>query len=205
MTTSDWLSRPTVEGPVQGIEENEVFVFKGIPYAKPPVGDLRWRPPKDVVPWTKDVRKAGEYGNACYQNREMCTAVGGGDPGPLSEDCLYLNVWTPKRDPGADLPLLPVMVWIHGGAYVIGAGGLPPYIGSPLVKKGAVVVTINYRLGHLGFFAHRAWKASARRRIRRRRRMRRMVRSTTSACSIRSPRSSGCGETSRASGAIRGT
>jgi para-nitrobenzyl esterase len=78
--------------------------------------------------------------------------VGGGDPGHFSEDCLYLNVWSPAERPAS----LPVMVWLHGGGYSIGAGGLPPYDGKALAKRGAVVVTINYRLGHLGFFAHPA-------------------------------------------------
>ncbi|KFE72238.1 Carboxylesterase type B [Hyalangium minutum] len=80
--------------------------------------------------------------------------MGGGDPDPMDEDCLYLNVWTPEREAGA--PKLPVMVWIHGGAYTLGAGRLPVYHGAPLVKRGVILVTINYRLGALGFFAHEA-------------------------------------------------
>ncbi|MDY7228363.1 carboxylesterase/lipase family protein [Hyalangium rubrum] len=148
----------TQEGPVQGIVENDVFVFKGIPYAKPPVDDLRWRPPAPVTPWTQ-VHAADKYGPSSYQNAEECKNAGGGDPGTLSEDCLYLNVWTPKFAAGAPPSGLPVMVWIHGGAYVLGAGGLPPYVGSPLVKKGAIVVTLNYRLGALGFFSHPALDA----------------------------------------------
>ncbi|MFE8595544.1 carboxylesterase/lipase family protein [Archangium violaceum] len=145
----------TQEGPIQGIVENGVFVFKGIPYAKPPEDDLRWRPPEPVKHWT-DVLQAAEYGPSSFQNAEECKKSGGGDPGTLSEDCLYLNVWTPRFEEGARPSGLPVMVWIHGGAYIIGAGGLPVYNGSPLVKKGAIVVTLNYRLGHLGFFSHPA-------------------------------------------------
>lgn len=78
--------------------------------------------------------------------------LGGGDPGQFSEDCLYLNVWSPTERAGP----LPVMVWLHGGGFTIGAGGLPPYNGKALATRGVVVVTINYRLGHLGFFAHPA-------------------------------------------------
>ncbi|WP_157799761.1 carboxylesterase family protein, partial [Bacillus subtilis] len=78
---------------------------------------------------------------------------GGGDPGEFSEDCLYLNVWTPDVAP---VNPLPVMVWLHGGGYTIGAGGLAPYNGKPMASRGAVVVTLNYRLGHLGFFSHPA-------------------------------------------------
>lgn len=152
------ISQPkvvTAEGPVLGVMDGDIFVFKGIPYAKPPVGNLRWRPPEKVESW-KDPLQAQERGAASFQNKDMCADIGGGDPTPpaLSEDCLYLNVWTPKlRDETAPLP---VMVWIHGGGYVIGAGALPPYFGTPLAKRGAVVVNINYRLGHLGFFAHPA-------------------------------------------------
>jgi para-nitrobenzyl esterase len=159
MATSDGPIVTTEKGDVQGIVENDVFVFKGIPYAKPPVGDLRWREPAKIEQRWDGVRQADQYGNSSWQNRDECTRVGGGDPGNLHEDCLYLNVWTRKcDDPTNQLPALnlPVMVWIHGGAYLLGAGGLPPYIGYPLVNKGAVVVSINYRLGHLGFFAHPA-------------------------------------------------
>ena len=155
MTTNNDLKITTVEGPIEGIEEHNVRVFKGIPYAKAPLGDLRWRRPEPVDHW-KDALAADKYGAACFQNLAECIASGGGDPTPpdLSEDCLYLNVWAPKLDANSAQELRPVMVWIHGGAYIIGAGGLPPYIGAPLVDKGAVVVSFNYRLGHLGFFAH---------------------------------------------------
>jgi para-nitrobenzyl esterase len=149
----------TDKGQVRGIVENEAFVFKGIPYAKPPVGQLRWRAPAEIDRWD-DLLEANAYGHSSWQNRQECIDTGGGDPGPSDEDCLYLNVWTPQRDP-IETPRLPVLVWIHGGAYVIGAGGLPPYNGSPLVKRGAVVVTFNYRLGRLGFFVHPALEAEA--------------------------------------------
>ena len=123
------------------------------------MGDLRWRRPADVDHWQEEL-DAGECGSASLQDLDKCIEVGGGDPGSLSEDCLYLNVWTPKDAPNSDVRL-PVMVWIRGGAYLSAQGGLPPYIGSPLAKRGAVVVTINYRLGHLGFFAHPASSASS--------------------------------------------
>lgn len=145
---------PTVDataGQVEGVAEHGVLAFKGMPYAAPPVGDLRWRAPGPVPAW-QGIRKAQSFGNACMQDPELSIA-NGGDPGPASEDCLYLNVWTPKLDPAARLP---VMVWIHGGAYVFGSGSLTLYNGAPLARRGAVVVTINYRLGQLGFFMHPA-------------------------------------------------
>ena len=141
----------TRSGKLEGIAEQGVLAFKGIPYAAAPVGALRWREPEPVARW-QGVRKADRYGKACIQTPGL-SAPHGGDPGPLGEDCLYLNIWTPKADPSAKLP---VMVWIHGGAYVFGAGGLPIYDGEPLARKGAVVVNLNYRLGQLGFFAHPA-------------------------------------------------
>lgn len=146
------ISTGTAEGRLCGSLEKGVFVFRGVPYAAPPVGALRWQPPKPVTPWQGE-RDATAWGNASWQNREYCQAVGGGDPGVFSEDCLYLNVWTPDLEPARPLP---VMVWIHGGGFALGAGGLSPYAGLPLASRGVVVVTLNYRLGHLGFFAHPA-------------------------------------------------
>ncbi|WP_224367461.1 carboxylesterase/lipase family protein [Hyalangium versicolor] len=142
----------TVEGPVQGaIIEPGVAAYMGIPYAASPVGNLRWRAPQPVTPWTQ-TRPSNDQAPSCLQNRNVCIEVGGGDPHPMSEDCLYLNVWTPQPKEGA--PKLPVMVWIHGGAYILGAGRLPIYHGAPFVNRGAILVTINYRMGALGFFAH---------------------------------------------------
>jgi para-nitrobenzyl esterase len=146
----------TREGEVEGTRQiissgPGVFSFKGIPYAAPPVGALRWKKPGPAAAWD-GVRKADAYSPACIQMPGL-SAANGGDPGPLSEDCLYLNVWTPKPDAAARLP---VMVWIHGGAYIFGAGGMPLYDGGPLASKGAVFVSMNYRLGALGFFAHPA-------------------------------------------------
>ena len=130
---------------------DDVAVFRGIPFAAPPVGDLRWREPQPIQPWT-DVRQTTTVGPSCPQKRGL-SLEGGGDPGLLDEDCLYLNVYTPRADPGVRLP---VMVWIHGGALIFGRGGLKIYDGSSLARRGVVVVTINYRLGPLGFFAHPA-------------------------------------------------
>lgn len=141
----------TRDGAVDGVSENGIISFKGIPYAEPPVGDLRWREPQPSPKWS-GTRKADRYGKACMQNREAA-AENGGDPGPVSEDCLYLNVWTPTLSPKSKLP---VIVWIHGGGYVFGAGSLPVYDGTAMAKKGAVFVNLNYRLGALGFFAHPA-------------------------------------------------
>src|SRR5215217_25682 len=140
----------TKEGQLVGKVEGKVSVFKGIPYAKPPVVNLRWRAPERIPAWT-GTREALEFGPSALQSREACIAGGGGDPGKMSEDCLYLNVWTPKTDPGAKLP---VLFWIHGGAFVIGTGCVPPYDGTQIAARDVVLVTFNYRLGHLGFFAH---------------------------------------------------
>ncbi|WP_075181825.1 carboxylesterase/lipase family protein [Pantoea sp. 1.19] len=143
------------EGEVRGHRDQETFAFKGLPYAAPPTGERRWRAPQPPACW-QGVRDADQFAAASWQNREHCLATGGGDPGPLAEDCLYLNIWTPDLAPQAPLP---VMVWIHGGGYNVGSGGLQPYRGAALARRGAVIVTLNYRLGHLGFFAHPALAA----------------------------------------------
>ncbi len=130
--------------------EERVAVFRGIPFAAPPVGRLRWREPQPTASW-EGVRSADQNGNSCIQPKAPGLEMGG--LGALSEDCLYLNVWTPGIDPAAKRP---VMVWIHGGALAVGAGSLDLYNGSRLAKRGAVVVTPNYRLGALGFFSHPA-------------------------------------------------
>jgi len=139
--------------------EQDILVFKGIRYAKAPIGNLRWRPPEELEPDTL-TRAADQRGPACFQDPTLCVLFGGGNPTPpdLSEDCLNLNIWTPQLEAN-----LPVLVWIHGGGYVVGAGDLPPYMVASLARRQAVVVTINYRLGHLGFFAHPALDEEARR------------------------------------------
>ncbi|HVO58516.1 MAG TPA: carboxylesterase/lipase family protein [Dongiaceae bacterium] len=147
----------TVAGEVQGVAlPGGVFVFRGVPFAAPPVGALRWREPQPVAAW-QGVRDASRFGNACIQPPGL-SLRNGGDPGTLSEDCLYLNVWTPRAESSANLP---VLVWIHGGAFLFGSGAVPVYDGAPMAGKGAVVVTINYRLGALGFFAHPALERDA--------------------------------------------
>jgi para-nitrobenzyl esterase len=125
-----------------------VRVFKGIPYAAPPVGALRWRKPAPVEPW-EGVRQADEWGPRAMQGDRL----GNIDPlnSRMSEDCLYLNVWTPA---GSERDRLPVMVWIHGGSNSVGAGSEPTYDGGMLARRGVVVVTINYRLDVFGFLAH---------------------------------------------------
>lgn len=141
----------TRQGSLLGLTDNEIHIWRGIPFAAPPVGPLRWRSPQPVASW-HGVRDAQTFSPASWQNIEYCRELGGGDPGRFSEDCLYLNVWAPAT-PAKPLP---VMVWLHGGGYTIGAGSLPPYDGQALAKRDVVVVTVNYRLGHLGCFAHPA-------------------------------------------------
>jgi para-nitrobenzyl esterase len=138
-------------GEIEGVVANNVAAFKGIPFAAPPVGDLRWRAPRPVTPWTT-VRPAREYGHDCMQEPF------GGDAAPLgtppAEDCLVVNVWTPaERERAARLP---VMVWIYGGGFVNGGSSPAVYDGSPSAERGVVFVSFNYRLGRFGFFAHPA-------------------------------------------------
>jgi para-nitrobenzyl esterase len=125
-----------------------VRAFKGIPYAAPPVGGLRWKPPQAVQAWN-GVRSSTEWGPRCMQSDRL------GDIDPLNkrmdEDCLYLNVWTPAK---SEAEKLAVMVWIHGGSNLNGAGTQPEYDGARLASKGVVVMTINYRLDIFGFLAH---------------------------------------------------
>ena len=130
-----------------------ITVFKGLPFAAPPVGDLRWRAPQPVAPWT-GVRAADRFGANCMQ-----TIVEEKKPwtyefmahGPVSEDCLFLNVWTGARSAAERRP---VYVYVHGGANTEGSGSVPAYDGEGLAREGVVVVTVNYRLGVLGFFTH---------------------------------------------------
>jgi len=126
----------------------EVRAYKGIPFAAPPVGANRWRAPQPIVAWS-GVRSAADYGPRCMQGGPA--GPNAAAPPPTSEDCLYLNVWTTAE---AATDRRPVMVFIYGGAFFGGAGSEPRYAGDYLAQKGAVVVTLNYRLGALGFFAH---------------------------------------------------
>ena len=140
----------TDSGAVRGIVADGVASFKGIPYAAPPVGPLRWHSPVPVQPWT-GTRDASGYGNDCVQGRFPGDIANTSQP--MSEDCLFLNVWTPRPAPGAKLA---VMVYIHGGGYASGSGSSAILDGTRLAARGVVVVTLNYRLGRFGFFAHPA-------------------------------------------------
>jgi para-nitrobenzyl esterase len=135
-------------GTVEGVVKDGIASFKGIQFAAPPVGDLRWRAPQPVVPW-KGVKKADDFAPGPMQD----TAFGGslGGPQKISEDCLYLNVWTGAKEAGEKRP---VMVWIYGGGFGIGMASTPTYDGANLAKKGVVLVSIAYRLGPFGFLAH---------------------------------------------------
>ncbi|AWP29663.1 carboxylesterase/lipase family protein [Paenibacillus glucanolyticus] len=139
----------TKDGRIQGILENGVRVWKGIPYAKPPIGPLRFRAPAAPEPWD-GIKDTTAFSPMCLQPLESTSSMlGGGVTKTVSEDCLYLNVWAPRNAPAEPLP---VMVWIHGGTFVTGSGSLPSYDGSAFVLRGSVImVTINYRLGPLGF------------------------------------------------------
>lgn len=127
-------------GTISGTDTGEVRTFLGVPFAAPPVGDLRWRAPQAVVPW-QGVRATNAFSPACRQTASWIT-------NPQSEDCLYLNIWAPEK-----AEKLPVIVWIHGGGYFGGTGAQPGYDGTRLTKRGVIVVTINYRLGIFGFLA----------------------------------------------------
>ena len=149
--------RPQVrleQGVLVGRAAGGVDSFKAIPYAAPPVGPLRWRPPQ-VAPSWEGPRDAGQVGAICIQ--PPANGDNGVGPLPMSEDCLTLNVWAPEE---RDKPL-PVMVWIHGGGLNNGSGTAALYDGTRLAKRGVVVVTINYRLGRLGFFGHPSLTAEA--------------------------------------------
>jgi para-nitrobenzyl esterase len=138
------------DGALLGVQHGSVSSFKGIPYAAPPTGSRRWMAPATPSPW-RGVRNASEFGADCVQKRVIW------DPTqsklPVSEDCLTANVWTPKIGMAARAP---VMVWVHGGGYVMGSGSQPIFDGTALARRGIVLVTFNYRLGRFGFFAHPA-------------------------------------------------
>jgi para-nitrobenzyl esterase len=132
-------------GTIEGVEQDGILTYKGIPFAAPPVGDLRWKAPAPVEPWT-GVKKTDAFCSACMQ-----TSGAMGNTAPVSEDCLYLNVWTPAKKVDEKLP---VIYWIHGGGYVGGSTSTPMYDGTGFAKKGVVLVSVAYRLGPFGFLAH---------------------------------------------------
>jgi para-nitrobenzyl esterase len=146
----------TESGAISGIRTNGLTVYKGIPFAAPPLGDLRWRPPVHAATW-RGTRKADAFAPACMQ---VGVSMPGETPPAVSEDCLYLNIWTPAK---AETKIkiktktaherLPVIVWIYGGGYINGSASMPLYWGDQLAQKGVIVVTIAYRLGPLGFLA----------------------------------------------------
>ncbi|MDI2090194.1 carboxylesterase/lipase family protein [Commensalibacter oyaizuii] len=145
------------QGNIQGVFSNNLAVFKGIPYAMPPIGTYRWMPPQPTKKW-QEIKKATDFGPSCPQLSNNWDK----DPQLFrtNEDCLYLNIWAPRSyfEHPNQQHTYPVMVWIHGGGFVSGSGSLDIYNGAALAQRGIVVVTINYRLGRFGFFAHPALK-----------------------------------------------
>jgi para-nitrobenzyl esterase len=152
--TDTGLVRGTWLDPGRGVRR-----FAGIPYAAPPTGDHRWQAPAPVEAW-RGARDATAFGPACSQPTDLPFAARLGPvASTYSEDCLTLNVWTPADSPSARLP---VMVWIHGGAFLVGASSQPVYDGESLARRGVVVVSLNYRLGPFGFLAHPALSRQSR-------------------------------------------
>jgi para-nitrobenzyl esterase len=138
----------TANGIVEGITSSGISIFRGIPFARPPVGELRWKAPQPVKNW-EGVRKAYQFGARAMQMNVFGDMVFRSDG--VSEDCLYLNVWTPAKMENAKLP---VLVYFYGGGFVAGDGSEPRYDGESMARKGIVALTVNYRLGVFGFFAH---------------------------------------------------
>src|SRR5215471_14029646 len=135
-------------GRVAGVIANGIASFKGIPFAAPPVGALRWKAPQPVKPWT-GVKQASTFALSCMQDSAAAKLFNA--PEGVSEDCLYLNVWTPAKSPSDRLA---VMVWIYGGGFVGGQTSVPLYDGTKLAEKGVVLVSVAYRVGAFGFLAH---------------------------------------------------
>ena len=132
---------------MRGARQGSVDVYKAIPFAAPPIGRLRWREPQPTTPWN-GIRPANTFAPACMQTG---VSMPGETPPKVSEDCLYLNVWTRARNASSRLP---VIVWIYGGGFFNGSASMPLYWGDQLARKGAVVVTLAYRLGPFGLLAH---------------------------------------------------
>ncbi len=149
------LNKVGVEGgTISGYKIGKVTVFKGVPFAAPPVGDLRWRPPQPVKGW-KGIKKCITPPASAMQAKPVPFMMWSKEfmapEAPLSEDCLYLNIWTAAKKANEKRP---VIIWIHGGAFTGGSGTVPLYDGEEMAKKGVVFITINYRLGVFGFLAH---------------------------------------------------
>ena len=144
ISCTSWAAAPAAkveEGKLQGTIENGLTIYRGIPFAAPPLGDLRWRAPQPAAKW-QGVRSADKFAPQCVQSIPGITT---------SEDCLYLNVWSPAKKPSDRIP---VLVWIYGGGFSVGGTAVPTYSGEKLARKGVVLVSIGYRLGALGFLAH---------------------------------------------------
>ena len=151
-------ANPVVEAPagtLEGKSVGKIREYKGIPFAQPPVGPLRWKAPLPLPAW-QGVRKAQSFGAACIQPRPTAVHIYANPPAKISEDCLTLNIWTPEKAEGA-----PVIVWIHGGALTTGYSHEAMYDGAKLAARGAIIVSINYRLGALGYMAHPALSAES--------------------------------------------
>ena len=138
----------TPAGKLRGLVSEDLNVFKGIAYALPPLGANRWKPPVPIPAW-KGVRDATQFGAACVQPKPRAGSIYADEPPVMSEDCLFLNIWSPKS-----ARKVPVFVWIHGGALSAGASNLSMYEGGKLASRDVVFVSINYRLGILGYLAH---------------------------------------------------
>lgn len=151
LAAQDSVRTSTTHGLLEGSLEDGLQIFRGVPYAAAPVGANRWRAPQPLPQWA-GIRPAREFAARCVQ----AGFAPGADQPLTSEDCLYLNVWAP-----ANARELPVLVWVHGGGFFSGAGSAANYDGAPLAKYGAVVVTLNYRLGAFGFLAHPALSAES--------------------------------------------
>jgi para-nitrobenzyl esterase len=139
------VSVKTPAGVLRGAEQDGMRSFLGVPYARPPIGELRWRAPQPLPAWAGS-RDALTFGPECMQGS-------GRAPVAMSEDCLFLNIWVPAK---AAARHLPVLVWVHGGAFMVGSAAQPLYDGASLARRGLIVVTLNYRLGKFGFLAHPA-------------------------------------------------
>jgi len=156
--TAHAAEAPVVKAPAgtaRGETTSDIRIFRGLPYAAPPSGPMRWKPPVAATVW-QGTRDATKFGPACFQQRPRTASIYADPPAEMSEDCLALNIWTPAAARNT-----PVMVWIHGGSLTGGAGSETMYDGAALAKHGIVVVTINYRLGALGYLALPALSAES--------------------------------------------